>query len=86
MAATVLAVIRRDTHHPGSMGSQKLSPRNRSVAARPTGTETPSMCNVHTEVASNVPSPPGTMPTVRNTLAIMKLAKTAPGDAVVPND
>jgi len=26
------------------------------------------------------------MPTVRNTLAIMKLAKTAPGDAVVPND
>ena len=44
------------------------------------------MFNVQTEVASKVPSPPGTMPTVRNTLAIMKLAKTAPGDAVVPND
>jgi len=68
------------------MGSQKLNPRNSSVAARPIGIATPIMCNVQTEVASKVPSPPGTMPTVRNTLEIMKLAKTAPGAAVVPSD
>jgi hypothetical protein len=82
----VPAVIRREIHQPGSMGNQKLNPRNSSVAASPIGTATPIMFNVHTEVASKMPRPPGTMPTVRNTLEIMKLAKTAAAGAVVPSD
>jgi len=67
------------------MGSQKLNPRKSRVADRATATSIPSMRSISTDVASKVPSPPGTIPIVRNRLAIMKLTKTPPTDAVTPS-
>ena len=46
------------------------------MAESATATSTPAIRKVRTDVASKVPSPPGTIPIVRNRLAIMKLANT----------
>ncbi len=48
---------------PGSIGSQKLRPRNSSVAASATRRSgTPTITSVSTDAASNVPRPPGMKP------------------------
>ena len=79
-------ISRRWEHqYPGSIGSQKLSPRKSKVADKATATSIPTIRSINTDVASNVPSPPGTIPIVRNRLAIMKLMKTPPAGAVTPN-
>ena len=87
LAATGLAVMRRDEPQPRQhrQPEAQASEQERRGERR-SERRTPIMFSVHTEVASKVPSPPGTMPTVRNTLAIMKLANTAPAGAVAPND
>ena len=76
---------RREHQYPGNIGSQKLSPRKSKVADKATATSIPTIRSINTDVASNVPSPPGTIPIVRNRLAIMKLTNTPPTDAVTPN-
>ncbi len=73
----------RESQKPGSIGSQKLNTRNSSVADRPAASGTPAQLRVAT-AASNAPSPPGTMPTLRNTLASMKLAKMPAKGAAWP--
>ena len=67
------------------MGSQKLKPRNRRVAASATASGTPANFNVTTEAASNVPNPPGKMPSVLSREEIMKLANTPVGEATSPS-
>ena len=74
----------REKINPGTIGSQKLSSRNSSVADSAIGTATPSKCSVITDAASNVPMPLGTKP--RTKLEIMKLAKTRANGGVAPND
>ena len=75
---------RRETQSPGTIGAQKLKPRNNSVAASAAGRVTPTIRSRSTEAASYVPNPPGEMLTVRNTFAIMKVANTALAGAVAP--
>ena len=59
------ASARRENQYPGTIGSQKLRPRNSRVAESATARSTPAMRNVGTEVASNMPSPRRTIPIVR---------------------
>ena len=82
----VVFLTSREKTRPGTIGSQKLSPRNNSVPARATGTETPASFNVTTDAASNTPRPPGMMPMVRSRLETMKLANTPAGDATSPSE
>ena len=76
---------RRAQTSPGIIGSQKLSPRNNSVADKPTGNGSPMLFNDITDAVSNVPKPPGMMPMVRKSVETMKLANTPPGEAVTPS-
>src|SRR2546422_10874064 len=69
-------LTRRENQSPGAIGKKKVSPRNKSAVDRPTATETPSIFNINTAAASNVPRPPGIKLTVRTRFAIMKLANT----------
>lgn len=51
---------------PGSIGAQKLRPRNSSVAESATGSAMPAQCRALTAPPSNTPSPPGVIPILRN--------------------
>ena len=55
---------RRASHRPGSIGSQKVNPRNSNVADSASATSTPPQCRVTTSAASNAPSHPEGGPTV----------------------
>ncbi|MGF6722944.1 hypothetical protein P3T43_002296 [Paraburkholderia sp. GAS41] len=55
-------ISRRASQMPGNIGSQKLSPRSRSVPAGAASTDTPSRLSIPTDAASNVPSPTGIPP------------------------
>ena len=79
-------IRRRENHKPGAMGRKKVSPRNRSAVDKPVATEIPSILNISTAAASNVPRPPGIMLMVRKRFAIMKLAKTWLRPTVAPSD
>jgi hypothetical protein len=78
MAGYRRGVTRRAAKKPGSIGSQKLRPRKSSVADSAIGSLTPIILSVSTDVASKEPRPPGSTPMVRNSVEIMKLAKTPP--------
>jgi hypothetical protein len=54
VGADLAVPVPREKTRPGTIGSQKLRPRNSSVAAR----ETPATFNVKTDAASKAPSPP----------------------------
>ena len=55
------------------MGSQNVSPRSKSVAAKAASIATPSKLSMPTQAASNVPRPSGIGPRVAAIDAIMKL-------------
>jgi hypothetical protein len=57
-------VISRRWEHQcsGSIGSQNLSPRKSKVADKATAASIPTIRSINTDVASNVPNPPGTIP------------------------
>jgi hypothetical protein len=57
------------------MGSQKVSPRSKSVAAKAVSIATPSKLSIPTQAASNVPRPSGIGPRVAAIDAMMKLTK-----------
>ena len=52
---------------PGTIGNQKLRPRNSRVAARADAIGTPVRCSMVTLTASNVPKPPGRKPSASPT-------------------
>ena len=72
-------ISRRAIASPGAMGSQKVKPRARSVAASAASIPTPCTCSMATQVPSKVPSPPGTQASVATIDATTKLAKTTAG-------
>src|SRR6185437_2408256 len=67
---------RRASQMPGSIGSQNVSPRSRSVAASAASMGTPRKLSMPTEPASKVPRPTGIGPVVATIEAMVKLTKT----------
>jgi hypothetical protein len=78
------AISRLASHKPGTMGSQNVSPRSKSVAAKAVSIAMPSRLSMPTQAASNVPRPSGIGPRVAAIDAIMKLTYATQSAGVSP--
>ena len=67
------AISRLASHRPGTMGSQNVSLRSKSIAAKALSIAIPSRLSILTQAASNVPRPSGIGPRIAAIDAMMKL-------------